>query len=246
MKQIISFLGVVFLFTLSLQAQIRLFLDEQEVGLPDGTSSAWVFPIAGIAEDAIEDLDDYGKERSDVKMKKVGDNLIIAEKVSMPAIASKRGDLLGYVYLKDQSYNMAMVFQLGYDISLNSADWSPEMENLRNYAKAFMAYHYEQEYTRRAKPQEKELKDLEKEKKQTENKIGNLNDKINNLGKKIGKETETAKIEAYETDIRTLEADVKQLMDNLPGLESSISQLRARIEQNLAESSVYLSTIGGL
>lgn len=246
MKTRISLLGGSILLTFSLQAQVHLFLEEQEVGLPDGVSTAWVFPVIGNLEDALEDLDDYCKERSDVKMKNGGNNLIIAEKVSIPAIASKRGDLVGYAYITDQNYNMALVFQLGYDISLNSTDWPTEMGSMRNYAKAFMTYHYEQEYARRLKTQEKELNALEKEKKQNVNKIDNLTNKVNNLGKKIGKETETAKIEAYEAEIRTLEADVKQLMDTLPGLEANITQLKTRIEQNLSESSVYLSTIGGL
>ena len=165
--------------------------------------------------------------------------------VSLPAIAIKRGDLVGYSYITELNYAMALVFQLGYDISLNSTEWTTEMENLRNYAKAFMTYHYEQVYVRRVKTLEKELKALEKEKSQNMNRINNLTKKVNNTGKKIGKETETAKIEAYESEIRTLEADVKQLMDTLPGLESKITQLKTRVDQNRTESHTYLGTIEG-
>ena len=175
MKKMILLMGSGFLLTLSLQAQIHLFLEEQEVGLPDGISNAWVFPITANLEEALDDLKDYCKERSELKLKKGGDNLLIAEKVSLPAIATKRGDLVGYAYITELNYNMALVFQLGYDISLNSSDWASEMESMRNYAKAFMAYHYEQVYARRMKGAEKELKALEKDKGQNENKINSYN-----------------------------------------------------------------------
>ena len=245
MKKMILLLGAGILLNLSLQAQIHLFLEEQEVGLPDGISTAWVFPITANLEEALDDLKDYCKERSELKLKKGGDNLLIAEKVSLPAIATKRGDLVGYAYITELNYNMALVFQLGYDISLNSSGWASEMESMRNYAKAFMAYHYEQVYARRMKGTEKELKALEKDKGQNENKINSLNNKVANLGKKIGKETDTDKINAYEADIRTLEADAKLLMDALPAMESKISQLKTQVEQLNTESHTYLGTIGG-
>jgi prefoldin subunit 5 len=244
MKKILFILTAGIMFTGSLQAQIHLFIEEQEVNLSDGKSSAWVFPVTGTVEEALDDLKDYCKDRSDVKMKKGGDNLIIAEKVSLPIIATKRGDLIGFCYITEQYYTMALIFQLGYDISVNSREWTSEMQNFRNYTKAFMSYHYEQSYARRVKVLEKELKAVEKEKGQNENKINNLTNKINNLSKKIGKETETTKIEGYESEINTHEADIRQLMDTLPGLESKIADLKAQINENKTESNTYQSTIG--
>ena len=244
MKKILFILTTGIMITGSLQAQIHLFIEEQEVNLSDGKSSAWVFPVTGSLEEALDDLKDYCKDRSDVKMKKGGDNLIIAEKVSLPIIATQRGDLIGFCYITEQYYAMALVFKLGYDISVNSREWTSEMQNFRNYTKAFMSYHYEQSYARRVKVLEKELKAVEKDKEQNENKINNLTKKINNLSKKIGKETETTKIEEYESEINTHEADIRQLLDTLPGLESKIADLKAQITQNKTESNTYQSTIG--
>jgi hypothetical protein len=219
-----------------MNGQTHLFLEEQEVNLEDGKCTAWVFPVARDLEEAFEDLKEYCRDRSDLKLKKEGDNLMIAEKISLPTIATKRGDLIGYCYITEQYYAMALIFKLGYDITLNSQDWKPEMVNLRNYAKAFMAYHYEQSYARRLNILEKDLKDLEKERDQNEVKINNMTDKINNLGKKIGKETE----------IRTLEADIKTLMDTLPGLESKIADLQKQVSQNKTESNAFQGIIGAL
>jgi chaperonin cofactor prefoldin len=246
MKKILFLLAMGIFLNVNLQAQIRLFLEEQEVKLPDGTSTAWVFPVVRDLDEALEDLKEYCKDRGDVKMKKGGDNILIAEMVSLPAISTKRGDLIGMGFITEQYYALAIVFQLGYDISLNSKDWKVEMGNLRNYSKNFMAYHYEQSYARKLEVLNKEIDDLEKEKKQNNNKIDNLTDKINNLSKKIGKEEDTAKIEEFEAEINTLEADMKVLMDALPGLEATIADRMSKQAQLQSESNSYQSIIGTL
>ena len=73
---------------ISIQAQIHLFLEEQVVDMDDGRSSAWVFPVAHDLDLAMGDLQDYCKDRSDVKLKKEGDNILMGEKVSIPTIAT--------------------------------------------------------------------------------------------------------------------------------------------------------------
>ena len=246
MKKRLFLIGTGIMLHISMQAQIQIFLEEQEIGLPDGVSTAWVFPISGETEEALDDLKEYGKERSELKMKRGGDNLLIAEKVALPVIAQKRGDLIGFAYDAESNKSMALVFQLGYDISLNSIEYAVEMENLRIYAKNFLSYHFEQEYVRRMKVLEKEIRSLEKEKSQDENRINNLTRRINSTSKKIGKETETATIDAYEAEIRTYEADLKQLMDVQPGLETKLTQLKNMVDKNRAESHAYLNAIGAL
>jgi len=230
----------------SLNAQVQLFLEEEEIQLPDGKVTAWVFPVPGTQEEVLDDMKDYGKDRSDVKMKKVEDNLIVAEKVSLPSISTKRGDLIAYFFETDTYKAIAVAFKLGYDISLDSKTWPDEMDHLHSYTRAFMAFHYEQSYARRIEALEKELKDVEKERKQNENKVNNMNDKVADLGKKIGKETDTEKINGYEADINELEADIRQLMDTLPGLESKIGDLNKEINRLSTESHNHQGTIGGL
>ena len=59
------------------------------------------FPVARDLDEALDDLREYSKDRSDVKMKKDGENLVIAEKVSIPTFVTKRGDLIGYGYINE-------------------------------------------------------------------------------------------------------------------------------------------------
>jgi prefoldin subunit 5 len=243
MKKIILLLMAGAMMNGSLDAQLHLFLEEQEVNLEDAKSSAWVFPIPRDMNEALDDLQDYCKDRSDLKLKKGGDNLIIAEKVSIPHICTKRGDMIGYCYITEQYYAMALIFQLGYDISLNSKDYPTEMQNFRGYAKDFMSYHYEQSYARKVEDLDKDLKDVEKEKDQNQKKIDNITDKINNLGKKIGKEEDGVKIAEYEAEINTLESDMRELMDTLPPLDEKINGLKAEMDKLKTESITYHNTI---
>ena len=243
MKKTLILLLAGVLFSGSLLAQIHLFLEEQEFNYSDGKVNGWVFPATGSQEEVLDDMKEYLKDRSDIKLKKDGDNLLVAEKVSLPAIITKRGDLIGYSHITEQYYSMAIAFKLGYDISLSTTEWPKEMENLKHYVKSFMIFHYEQVYARRIKELEKDLKEVEKDRDQAENKISSLTKKVNNNSKKIGKETETEKINEYEAEINTLEADMKSLMDTLPGLQAKIDQLNKQIDQNKTESNTYLSAI---
>ena len=246
MKRILFILIAGILLTGSLEAQIHLFLQEQEVKLDDGTSGAWVFPVARGLDEALDDMKDYCKDRSDVKMRKEGENLLIAEKVSIPTVAIKRGDLVCYGYITENYYAMALVFQLGYDISLNSKEWALEMSNLRNYSREYMSYHYEQSYSRRVKALEKEIKALEKEKGQNENKIGNLNKKVDGISKKMAQETDTEKMEELDAESTTLKSDIQELEDSLPVLQTQIDQLESNVEKLKNESLTFQSTIGSL
>lgn len=243
MKKSLILLLTGVLFSGSLFSQVHLFLEEQEFIFDDGKVTGWVFPATGSQEEVLDDMKDYLKDRSDIKLKKDGDNILMAEKVSLPAITTKRGDLIGYSRITEQYYSMGIVFKLGYDISLSTTDWPKEMENLKHYVKAFMTFHYEQVYARRIKDLEKDLKGEEKERDQTEKQISSITNKINNASKKIGKETETAKIDELQAEINTLEADMKVLMDTLPGMQTKIDQLNKQIDQNKTESNTYLSTI---
>lgn len=246
MKNLYSTIIAVILLTGSADAQIHLFLQEQEINLKDGRSSAWVFPVARDLDEALDDLKDYCKDRSDVKMKNGGENLIIAEKVSIHTIATKRGDLIGYGFITETYYAIAMVFQMGYDISVNSKEWAVEMSNFRNYAKAFMSYHYEQSYARKISVLEKEIKSLEKQTGQNENKINSMNKKIENLNKKIFKETDEAKTETFKSEIATLESDIQALSDTLPQLRSEIEALQENVDKFKNESHTFQSTIGSI
>ncbi len=246
MKKLFLILLIVNFLAGSTDAQIHLFLQEQEVDLKDSKSSAWVFPVARGLDEALDDMKQYCKDRSDIRMKKGGENMVIGEKVSVPTIATKRGDMIGYGFITENYYGIAMVFQLGYDISINSQEWAVEMKNFRNYTKEFMSYHYEQSYSRRIKALEKEIKSQQKQINQNENKIESLNKKIENLNKKIEKETDEAKISTFQSDITTMESDIQELTDVIPQLRTQVQNFQNNVDKLKAESHAFQNAIGSI
>ncbi|RPI41210.1 MAG: hypothetical protein EHM46_06745 [Bacteroidetes bacterium] len=179
-------------------------------------------------------------------MRKDGEQVLIAEKVSMPVIASKRGDLIGYGFATENYNAMALVFQLGYDISVNRGEWPMEMGNLRNFAKEFMSYHYEQSYARRIGELEKSVKEFERDIEQNERKIGNMEDKIGSTRQKIEKETDQAKITGMENEIATLESDIEELTNALPGLRNDVENMKSNIEKLRNESMTFQNAIASV
>jgi prefoldin subunit 5 len=243
MKKLYSFLLLAFIGAVSVHAQIHLFLEEQVVNLGDSRSSAWVFPVAHDLELALGDLQDYCKDRSDLKLKKGGENILMAEIASVPSIATKRGDLIGKGFITETYYGLALIFQMGYDISLNSVDYAPEMKNFRNYAKEFMSYHYEKSFTRRVVAVEKQISDLEKEKGQGENKIGSANKRITNLNKKIAKETGESKISQFKAEIEANEMEITSVSSHNTKLQEQIDQLKGDVQKLKEELNKFQANI---
>ena len=227
-KLFLSLLTSLFVASL-LNAQDHLFLEEQEYQLGDTRSSAWVFPVAHDLDLALEDLQAYCKDKSDVKLKKAGEHLMLGEMLSIPSISTNRGDLIGKGFMTETYYGVALVFKLGYDISLNSVKWEPEMKNFRNYAREFMSYHYKEAFARRVEGVEKQISDMEKEKKQALNKIDSDNKKIESLDKKIAKETDETKIAAYNAEISAHKLEIEMLSASSSNLQDQIESLKEDI-----------------
>lgn len=246
MKKITSLVIIALVVCPALNAQIKLFLEEQEVQIDDGRQYGWVMPIVGDLDEALKDLDNFGKERSDIKLKRSGENLMIAEKVSLLSIIAKRGDLIGYAYNANNYNVIALVFRMGYDISLNSVEYESEMDSFRDYARQFMAYHYEQAYARKLDNIDKDMKELEKDRGQAERQIGNMNDQIEKNNKKIEKETDASKIADYRSENTSLSSDIENLSNTLPQHTSKLKELQTLKDQLSTEAHSYLETISSL
>ncbi len=246
MKRGIALVIISVLLLPALCGQIHLFLEEQEISYDDSKLKGWVMPVTNNLEEALKDLDDYIKDRSSIRMKKDGKDVLVAEKVSLPAIAKKRGDLIGYGYITDSYYAVAIIFRLGYDISLNSEEYEAEMENFHTYARQFMSYHYEHAYDRRMGAIDDEIKDIEKEKNKHEKDIDGMYRRVGNLRERIEKETDEFKISELNTEVNTLEADMESLRNLIPDLDSKLEELNTRKDQLNTEAHTYLGTIGSL
>jgi len=223
-KQSITLLLSIFVVSI-INAQDIFFLEEQLIQLEDTRFSAWVFPVAHDLDFALEDLQAYCKDRSDVKLKKDGENIILGEKLSIPGISTKRGDLIGKGFITETNYSVALIFKLGYDISLNSVIWEQEMKNFRSYAREFMSYHFEKAFARRIDGVEKQISDLDK---------------------KISKETDETKIAESKTEISVLEDNIAGLTNTTTQLQDQIDSLKEDVLDINAELHTVQENIGSL
>ena len=244
-KHIAIIFGILFV-SLSLQAQIHIFLNEQGIDLDDGRLSAWVFPIPGEMDDAFDSFQDYCKERSDLRLKNGGENILIAEKISLPNISTKRGDLIAYAYDNNMYNAFAVAFQLGYDISLNSKEFKVEMGTLRNYTKEFMTYLYAHHYSDKIEVMQKEQKSLEKDLAKENSNINSLKKKVAGLRSKIEKETETSKIEELNVEVNAMTVEIEDISALLPVISSRIEDLKREVNKYQTESLQYHNVIASL
>ncbi|PID91031.1 MAG: hypothetical protein CSA96_10420 [Bacteroidetes bacterium] len=246
MKKLFSITLLFSLVFMTTQAQFHLFLEEQQTDYDGAKLSGWAFPVSIGSDQVLDDFKDFVKQHSDAKARKDGSNTMVAEKASIPALTTKRGDMIAHDYTSGSHETVILVFRMGYDICLDSQDWNPEMQNFRTWAKSFMAYHYQQSYTRRIEAVEKELKAAQKENKQNDNKISSLDKKEANLNKRMRKESDQGKIDERKADISTAVADRDRLIANQPGLDNRISTLRERIIKLTEESNEYQAAIAKL
>ena len=246
MKKTLLVLLISMVISISLNAQNLLFILEDDVTLEDGKLTAWIIPISEDFDVLLNSFGDYCKERSDIKMKNAGDNLIIAEEVSISNISTNRGDLICQGFYTDSCKALAIAFRLGYDLSLNMKDWPIEMGNLKTYTKEFMSYYYSKSYSDRIEEIEKEIKTIEKEMSSNENQIKSLGKKVASLDDKINKETDATKVEELTGEKKTLQAEIDQTSEMQPRLRSNIEELTSKIEKLKNESLQLQNSIGSL
>lgn len=242
--------GTIFFTALMLSApliaQQQLFLEEQEISTEEGNINAWVMPVTGDLENALDHLEDYCKDRSGIRMKSEGDYLLMAEEVSIPTITTSRGDLIGYGFSRESYNAIGIAFKLGYDISLNSEKWHLEMNNLRNYAREFMSYHYGQFYLESIEQAENEIQSLERDLRRKERELNRLERKIENTNDKLSVETDPDRIEGLNEEAATLNAEKEEVNNILPQLRSRIDLLKEDIERYKNESMMFQNAISSL
>lgn len=241
------FLSLVFLgASFCIAAQVTPFLTEQSISMKDGVQTGWIFPVPGDIKEALDDFDDYCRKNSDIRIRKENNNLYIAEEVSIPKISAKRGDLIGYGQSTSTYNTIAIIFKLGYDISLNSADFPLEMNNLRFYVKSVMSYIFDQHYARRIAVHEKEWNTLDKDRKNKTKEIANLEKSLERNKSRIEKETDEIKIDVIKNEMVTLQADLESASDELPKISTECDRVRIDLDNLINESHQLQVSIGML
>lgn len=115
-------------------------------------------------------------------------DVLSAKGVVINQITDKRGDLMVYVYNKDNDVLLNVAFKLGYDVYLDSKKYPAEFAKMQSYLEYFTNNYYNDYLPTFIKAKKKSLKVLTKENKRSEKQVKKANKCIKKYDKKIGKQ----------------------------------------------------------
>ena len=164
------------------------------------------------------------KKHIDEKMSDDNGVLTVKETV-INQITDKRGDLLTYIYNKDNEISLNVAYKLGYDVYMNSAQYETEFKKLEDFVNLFVYNYYNDYLPKYIKGKNKSLKVLTKEKSKAEKSLKKSEKetaKLNKSNASIKKETT-----ATAAKIITTEDDAKK-----KSLDTTKSELETQATEN--------------
>lgn len=223
MKTIFA-LAFAFLTFCQLQAQNSL-LNFNEEKLINGVSvNVGNTMLKGDMNEIKKSWSSFIKTHLKENMKEIDGVLTLNETV-INQITDKRGDLLVYIYNKDNEISLNVAYKLGYDIYLTSAQYSEEFGKLKEFVNYFVYNYYNDHLPKYIKEKSKGLKVLQKENTKAEKSIKKSEKTNTRNQKKISKiETKVTEVENEETK--------KSLNTSKTNLEKIISENEKQISYN--------------
>ncbi|MDD4148906.1 MAG: hypothetical protein PHE33_02645 [Bacteroidales bacterium] len=173
------------------------------------------------------------KTHLDEKMKE-DDGVLIIEETVINQITDKRGDLLAYIYNKDNEISLNVAYKLGYDIYLNSKLYPTELDKFEEFINYFVHNYYNDYLPDYIKDKSKSLKVLQKENKKANKSIKKSkkqNIKLNKSNTKYQKKT--SKIDSNIENSEFGDGDeMNKLTTSKSENENKISENKTKIDYN--------------
>lgn len=191
--------------------------------------------MTGEMKDIQKEWENYIKDQLDSRLKEKNGVYYIEETV-INKITDKRGDVISYIYVFDNSVSFNFAYKLGYDVYVNSLDYPLEFNNQIGFVNHFLTNYYINYLPKKIKEVKKEQKKLLKEYKKS-NKIIAKTEKEN---KKLEKQNANPK---EKTDIKL---NAEQINVNTSLIESKskfISDIDPKIKSVKDELSTYELTL---
>lgn len=231
MKTIFA-LAFAFLTFCQLQAQNSLLNFNEENILINGVSvNVGNTMLKGDMNEIKKSWSSFIKTHLKENMKEIDGVLTLNETV-INQITDKRGDLLVYIYNKDNEISLNVAYKLGYDIYLTSAQYSEEFGKLKEFINYFVYNYYNDYLPKYIKEKSKGLKVLQKENTKAEKSI-KKSEKKNKKYQKTNTRNQK-KISKIETKVTKAENEEtkKSLNTSKTNLEKIISENEKQISYN--------------
>lgn len=243
LKQITILVAWLLIISSSL-AQAQYDISEQKVQFDKATVSAWMISVG---EEPLKDLQKgfahYAKDQLDVKPKKRGRDMMVAKEVSIPSIASHQGDLKTKFFTEGNQTKMAIAFQTGYDMALNTRENADEMNNLRRFTRNFVKSYKTEQLNEQIADDQKRKKTIESNYEKNEREHKKLTKHISKLERKISSDkTEEAKRFEAKNDKIADESRIMALDEIMSNQKAELIKTEQAIRQSQSEIS-HLETL---
>ena len=229
MKEVLIFLSVSS-FYLAAPAQ-DLTLIHREIAVTDVKVDSWAATLNDDKSFYEATFEDFTKNEFGTKSKNNGKDEELLEKVSIPQVTDKRGDLRLTFFVEGTQTKLGLSLMLGYDVWINPNDYLEEMEKLKHLARDYLRFHYT-EYYNSIIDKDMDLinshkKTIEKSKKS----IGNMSSQIAKNETKLSNETSASRRSNLEKKNQENSGDIARLEEEIPLLEGKIDSLDEHILQ---------------
>lgn len=114
---------------------------EEQILIEKKNATAWLIGIEEDADLVRKSFITYIKENYELDTKKEKNKAVKVEQSVIPGLGLKAGDLWLVFNTKDDGLRMGFAFFLGYDISINSAEYPNEMHGLKELALEFVVFY---------------------------------------------------------------------------------------------------------
>ena len=221
--------------------QQRYMTIEKSIPMDERSVNAWVINVGDEPVDELKkEFTTYCKKQFKVKLKKQGNDMLEAKAVTLPAISGKQGDLKVRVYTEKEQTMLAVAFMPGYDIALNSQQYSSEMENLRKFTKHFVKGYKMNHLSDALAENESRKKLLEKTLQRSENEQKKIQQHLGKISKQLAsKKTDDAerfelnndevsgksRLEALDIIVKNHHKEMEKVEKNIQSTRMAIGQL---------------------
>ncbi|MDD2386691.1 MAG: hypothetical protein PHP52_07890 [Bacteroidales bacterium] len=221
----ILIIAIAFLTLGQLNAQNSLLNFNEENILINGTPvNVGNVMLKGDIKDISKSWESFIKTHLNDKMKE-DDGVLVLKETVINQITDKRGDLLTYIYNKDNEISLNVAYKLGYDVYLDSKLYPTEFDKFEEFINYFVHNYYNDYLPSYIKEKKKALKVLQKEEKKAKKSIKKSekqNIKLNKSNSKYEKKTSKidVQIDKYEDDEKinklniTKSGNVKKVSEN--------------------------------
>ena len=215
----------------------NLTVTHSKIPVGDVTADVWSANLNDNMSFYEKTFEDFTKKEFGSKSRNDGKNEEILQKVSIPEVTDKRGDLRLTFYTEGNQNKMGLSLLLGYDVWINPDDYPKEMDRLKKFTRDYLRFHYSEYYNEIIDKDLKLIADYKKSIEKSEKSISNMRGQIAKNEARLENETNSNRRSNMERknqenadDIERLEAEIPEMQTKIESLDEHILQMKDKLK----------------